>query len=44
MGAVILSGENFVEPFKLWVKGPIEEAKTMELMEHGDQEEAVFWT
>ena len=44
MRTVILGGENFVESFKLWVKGPIEEAKTMELMEHGDQEEAVFWT
>ena len=41
---MILGGKIFVESFKLWVKGPIEEAKTMELMEHGDQEKAVFWT
>lgn len=44
MRAMILSGENLVESFKFWVKGPIEEAEAMELMKHGDQEEAVFWT
>ena len=44
MCTVILGGKNFVESFELWVKGTIEEVKTMELMEHGDQEEMVFWT